>query len=519
MNINALYELIKKSLLIIVFTCIDVYAAGFSYVTSSYQFGQSIDEYVGTNDSETIYGRSNRVYYGLSGDDNFYASYGNEHMIFAGGNGNDAYHTANSSFMTISDTSPSRGDVLYAPHFSFFGNTTYVATYHGGRHLIARDIRNDAVVVWIDYKNRLNAIENVVMSDMNVGYNFIRTKLHTRQNFLGDLSQSSFYNYGIALPSAGQVINSLRYYRSRAMRIQRANGFNQGYQFKKSFSENDYSSMSFSNDRNILSYEFGDIYHTNLDQDMELYSLSSFDQNAQGVSEFNNAQLASYAFKLTDDLEINLSNYFKTQSREMTPAQTSDIHSHSYGVKVNYNFSKNLTLTLGHKFNKDNQGLLGKTDYFGFGFTNAISSSSESTQVGFDYSKNNWRFAASMLHGSVIVDLARNPFLRIDDHMAMKSYGFEVERSQLFNSQDKLTFSYSVPPYIDSVNLVNTTGSLFGESNYSQKFHNINKYEVYSLNYDYQVSDNALVTLSAMKRKFDNVEDQDYYFINYNIEY
>ena len=101
----------------------------------------------------------------------------------------------------------------------------------------------------------------------------------------------------------------------------------------------------------------------------------------------------------------------------------------------------------------------------------------------------------------------------------MKSYGFEVERSQLFNSQDKLTFSYSVPAYIDSANLVNTTGSLFGESNHTEKIHNINKYEVYSLNYDQQVSDDALVILSAMKRKFDNVEDQDYYFINYIIKY
>jgi hypothetical protein len=200
-------------------------------------------------------------------------------------------------------------------------------------------------------------------------------------------------------------------------------------------------------------------------------------------------------------------------------AQSPDTHNHSYGVKVNYKFSKNLTLTLGHKFNKDNMGLLGKTDYFGFGFTNAISSSSESTQIGFDHRKNNWRFAASMLHGSAEVELTRNPFLRIDDNMSMKSYGFEVERSQLFNSQDKLTFSYSVPAYIDSANLVNTTGSLFGESNYTEKIHNINKYEVYSLNYDHQLSDNTLVMFSTMKRKFDNAEDQDYYFINYNIEF
>ena len=66
---------------------------------------------------------------------------------------------------------------------------------------------------------------------------------------------------------------------------------------------------------------------------------------------------------------------------------------------------------------------------------------------------------------------------------------------------------------------MNTTGSLFGESNHTEKIHNINKYEVYSLNYDQQVSDDALVILSAMKRKFDNVEDQDYYFINYIIKY
>ena len=54
----------------------------------------------------------------------------------------------------------------------------------------------------------------------------------------------------------------------------------------------------------------------------------------------------------------------------------------------------------------------------------------------------------------------------------------EVARSQVFNSQDKLTFSYSVPAYIDNANLVNTTGSLFGESNHTEKIHNINKYEV-----------------------------------------
>ena len=358
---------------------------------------------------------------------------------------------------------------------------------------------------------------------MNIRYNFIRTKLHRLGNFLGDLSQRRFYNLGLVMPHPRVVINTLRYYKSRAIHIQRANrfnlGFNQGYQFKQSINENDNTSMSFSDDKNILSYEFGDIYHTNLDQDIELYRLSSFDQNAQDMSEFNNAQLTSYTYKLSNDIKINFSNYLKTRSREMPLAQSPDTHNHTYGVKVNYKFSENLTLTLGHKFNKDNLGFLGKRDYFGFGFTNAISSRSESTQVGFDHKKNNWRFAASMLHGSAEVELKKNPFLRIDDNMSMKSYGFEVERSQLFNSQDKLTFSYSVPAYIDSANLVNTTGSLFGESNHTEKIHNINKYEVYSLNYDQQVSDDALVILSAMKRKFDNVEDQDYYFINYIIKY
>lgn len=486
-----------------------------TYSQTTYQFGQYIKEYIGTNNQNNCYGASRTVYYGLGGNDTFRSRGGAEYQIFAGGNGNDAYHTEENSFMTIADTSPSRNDVLYAPHFTFFGGTTFVATYHRGRHLIAGDTRNGAVVVWLDYKNRLNAIENVIMPDMNVRYNFIRTKLHRLRNYLGDLSQRPLYNIGVAMPHPRLVINALRYYKSRAIRIQRANRFNQGYHFKQSFDDNDYTSMSFSDDKNILSYEFGDIYHTNLDQDMELYRLNSFDQNAQDMSEFNNAQLTSYTYKLTDDIEVNFSNYLKTRSREIHLAQSPDTHNHTYGVKVNYKFSKNLTLTLGHKFNKDNMGLLGKTDYFGFGFSNAISSSSESTQIGFDHRKNNWRFAASMLHGSAEVELTRNPFLRIDDNMSMKSYGFEVERSQLFNSQDKLTFSYSVPAYIDSANLVNTTGSLFGESNYTEKVHNINKYEAYSLNYDQQVSDDELVIFSAMKRKFDNVEDQDYYFVNY----
>jgi hypothetical protein len=494
-----------------------------TYSQTSYQFGQYIKEYIGTNNQNNCYGASRTVYYGLGGNDTFRSRGGAEYQIFAGGNGDDAYHTEANSFMTIADTSPSRNDVLYAPHFRFWGNRSYVATYHRGRHLIAGDTVTGSVIVWIDYKNRLNAIENVVMPDMNIRYNFIRTKLHRLGNYLGDLSQRSLYNIGVAMPHPRTVINGLRYYKSRAIRIQRANRFNhrfnQGYQFKQSFNENDYTSMSFSNDKNFLSYELGDIYHTNLDQDMELYRLSSFDQNAQDMSDFNNAQLTSYAYKLSDDIEINLSNYLKTRSREMALAQTSDIHIHTYGVKVNYKLSENLILTLGHKFNKDNQGLLGKTDYFRFGFTDAISSTSESTQLGFGYRENNWRFAASMLHGSAEVDLARNPFLRIDDNMSMKSYGFEVERSQLFNSQDKLTFSYSVPPYIDSANLVNATGSLFGESDHTENIHNINKYEVYSLNYDHELSDNALVMFSAMKRKFDNARDQDYYFINYNIEF
>ena len=494
-----------------------------SYTTQSYQYGGYISEYICTNNRNRVYGLSNSMYYGLGGDDIFIPWYRSERLIFAGGNGNDQYHTGVNSIITIADTSPSRRDVLYAPHFRFWGNRSYVATYHGGRHLIAGDTVTGAVIVWIDYKNRLNAIENVIMPDMNIRYNFIRTKLHRLGNYLGDLSQRSFYNLGLGLPHPRSVINGLRYYKGRAIRIQRANrfnlSFNQGYQFNQSFNENDYTSMSFSDNKNILSFEFGDIYHTNLDQDMELYRLNSFDQNEQDMSEFNNVQLISYAYKLTDDIEINFSNYLKTWSREMPLSQSPDTHNHTYGVKVNYKFSENLTLTLGHKFNKDNMGLLGKTDYFGFGFTNAISSSSESTQIGFDHRKNNWRFAASMLHGSADVELTRNPFMRIDDNMSMKSYGYEVERSQLFNSQDKLTFSYSVPTYIDSANLVNTTGSLFGESNYSENIHDINKYEVYSLNYDHQVSDNELVILSAMKRKFDKVEDQDYYFINYIIEY
>jgi len=494
-----------------------------SYTTQSYQYDGYISEYTCTNNQNTVYGSSNQIYYGLGGDDTFIPRYGADRLIFAGGNGNDIYHTGERSVVTLADTSASRNDILYAPHFRFWGTRTRVATYHGGRHLIAGDTVTGSVIVWIDFKNRLNAIENVVMPDMNLRYNFIRTKLHRLGGFLGDLSQKGLYDLGVVMPHPRVVINGLRYYKSRAIRIQRANRFNhrfnQGYQFKQSFNENDYTSMSFSNDKNFLSYELGDIYHTNLDQDMELYRLSSFDQNAQDVSDFNNAQLTSYAYKLSDDIEINLSNYIKTRSHEMALAQTSDIHIHTYGAKVNYKLSENLTLTLGHKFNKDNQGLLGNTDYFGFGFTNVISSTSESTQLGFGYRENNWRFAASILHGSTEVELAKNPFLRIDDNMSMKSYGFELERSQLFNSQDKLTFSYSVPPYIDSANLVNATGSLFGESDHTENIHNINKYEVYSLNYDHELGDNALVMFSTMKRKFDNAEDQDYYFINYNIEF
>ena len=71
---------------------------------------------------------------------------------------------------------------LVCPHFRFYGNRSFVGRQHRGAwHLIAGDTVTGAVIVWIDFKP-LNAIENVVMPDVNIRYNFIRTKLH-RRNF------------------------------------------------------------------------------------------------------------------------------------------------------------------------------------------------------------------------------------------------------------------------------------------------------------------------------------------------
>ena len=61
---------------------------------------------------------SNSIY-GLGGDDTFIPRYGADRLIFVGGNGNDQYHTGENSIATISDTSPSRKDVLYAPILDF----------------------------------------------------------------------------------------------------------------------------------------------------------------------------------------------------------------------------------------------------------------------------------------------------------------------------------------------------------------------------------------------------------------
>ena len=125
---------VSNSILAVSFFIFSTTSYACSYTTQSYQYGGYISEYTCTNNQNTVYGSSNSIYYGLGGDDTFIPRYGADRLIFVGGNGNDQYHTGENSIATISDTSPSRKDVLYAPHFRFYGNRSFVATYHGGRH-------------------------------------------------------------------------------------------------------------------------------------------------------------------------------------------------------------------------------------------------------------------------------------------------------------------------------------------------------------------------------------------------
>ena len=143
---------VSNSILAVSFFIFSTTSYACSYTTQSYQYGGYISEYTCTNNQNTVYGSSNSIYYGLGGDDTFIPRYGADRLIFVGGNGNDQYHTGENPLRPYQIQVLLEKMSCMPPILDFMVTEAFVATYHGGRHLIAGDTVTGAVIVWIDFK-------------------------------------------------------------------------------------------------------------------------------------------------------------------------------------------------------------------------------------------------------------------------------------------------------------------------------------------------------------------------------
>ena len=97
-----------------------------------------LTEIIGNSNANTFVGTTDRIFYGLGGNDRFVISAG-QGSWFVGGSGADRYEVNTNAFVLIQAAGGSSGDVLQLSWIDF-NKTTSFAGFIDNRHLIAMDL-------------------------------------------------------------------------------------------------------------------------------------------------------------------------------------------------------------------------------------------------------------------------------------------------------------------------------------------------------------------------------------------
>jgi hypothetical protein len=339
---------------------------------------------IGTNKKERLYGDSDTITFGLKGNDRLYGRYGTDESILVGGKGHDRYYSANNAVITIADYGNGK-DRLFARNICFYCSSSKVATYDNGRHLIFGNTWTGARIVMLDWKKKSNRIEKIYLSDKNLSYNYVRKNLKRMEGYLGDLNRGSLRRWSVGMPSKRNTSSAIRYYKKKARSYERrANRFSQGFSYSALDNYNGLANLSYSNEKHNVSYQYGEFFNNDIDQDIEVYSRSNFDgYNNYAFDENSKTNAINYAYKLNDNVQFSFGSYQMLTEDNQLMIDSDQSLLHTYGMKGSFQVHDNFKIIAGHKFKEDEQGLNGDKNFFNL--TDIQSSKTSMSQIGFSY--------------------------------------------------------------------------------------------------------------------------------------
>lgn len=151
-------------------------------------------EVFGSNQVDNLTAASQQIVYGYSGHDPLTAEPYTEMSFLIGGPGDEHYHHADGSIITILDSAGS--DTLFSAHLGLDDPNTYVATVEN-QHLIAVNIESGAQVAigyWLDPQY---AIDHYVLSDGSYTHADIVAAVQSTPNNIGDFSVTELSHLGV----------------------------------------------------------------------------------------------------------------------------------------------------------------------------------------------------------------------------------------------------------------------------------------------------------------------------------
>lgn len=250
---------------------------------------------------------------------------------------------------------------------------------------------------------------------------------------------------------------------------------------------------------------------------MDAYNQFSYNEYANGQNNERKGQAASYAYKLSDQLEVEIGSELHKFNDQDQFFDSENIANHTYGFKTTFSLNKNLDLIAGHKWKEDKRGMLGNTKFMD---VSKIDESSISiSQVGFSSNlTKSWKLAGNYKTGQGNFDISKNAFIELDGPVSIESYAFELKKSNFLSKNGNLGFSYLVPPHISSGEANFILPTYFGGKKESFNFSE-SKIDIYQLSYTHQNDNDDKFDFSLTLREYD-VEDDDFsvsmsYIINF----
>ena len=451
---------------------------------------------IGTNKKDRLYGSSDTITFGLKGNDRLYGRYGTDESILSGGKGRDRYYSADDALITIADNGKGY-DKLFARNVCFYCSSSKVATFDRGRHLVFGNAWSGARIVILDWKKKSNRIEKIYLSDKNISYKYVKKNLKKMSGYLGNISKSKLRRYGVDMPSKRNTSSAIRYYKKKAKKYERrANRFSQGFSYSALDNYNGLANLSYSNERHNVSYQYGEFFNNDIDQDIEVYSRSNFDEyNNYSFDDNSKTNAINYAYKLNDNVQFSFGSYQMLTEDNQLMIDSDQSLLHTYGMKGSFQVHDNFKIIAGHKFKEDEQGLNGDKSFFNL--TDIQSSKTSMSQIGFSYDiSSTMNISSSYSQGVGEIDIVDNFYVAANDDLKLKSYGFDVSKKQLFSEKDSLKFSYSVPSYVYSGSTSFKLPELFGESAESVNYKG-ERLENYSLAYTRKFDGNQVLNLAV----------------------